>query len=275
MSPTELIPISQPGPLTEMDRFVFESYGYLLIEDVLSLDECKEVLDASIRIHKGHPKDHLMQLGRGFETEPSIERLIDHPAILPKIRGILGDRFVLQAAFCTIQPAGSESIGWHRDGSGSFEYELLGYPAPLLQLRASYNLTDQMNDFMGNMMMIPGSHRSPVRLPESVHDKIYACPIQHIIRVRPGAVLIFHNAVFHSPMPNRMNYDRYNMHFIYSPPWLRRSDREATDPAFLERTTPLRRALMGDYERPDTPFGGGLPRIPFEEMEEAKGGPAT
>jgi ectoine hydroxylase len=71
-----------------------------------------------------------------------------------------------------------------------------------------------------------------------------------------------------------MNYDRYNMHYIYSPPWLRCSDRDATDPAFLARTTPLRRALMGDYERPDLPFGGGFPTIPFELLEEAKGSPA-
>jgi ectoine hydroxylase len=55
------------------------------------------------------------------------------------------------------------------------------------------------------------------------------------------------------------------MHFIYSPPWLRRSDRDATDEAFLERTTPLRRALMGDYARPDVPFAGGFPAIPFDE----------
>jgi hypothetical protein len=60
-------------------------------------------------------------------------------------------------------------------------------------------------------------------------------------------------------------YDRYNMHFIYSPPWLRRSDREATDPAFLARTTPRRRALSGDYERPDALFGAGMPGIPTED----------
>ena len=49
------------------------------------------------------------------------------------------------------------------------------------------------------------------------------------------------------------------------PPWLRRSDRDATDAEFLERTTPLRRALMGDYARPAVPFAGGFPAIPFEE----------
>ena len=66
-------------------------------------------------------------------------------------------------------------------------------------------------------------------------------------------------------MPNHQNFDRYNVHYIYSPPWLRRSDRFATDPAFLANTTPLRRALMGDYERPDAPFGAGIPPIPFED----------
>lgn len=262
----QLYPVSQPGIMTEMDKFIFDAFGYIIIEDVLSLDECEEVLEAAKRLHKDAPKERLHQIGRGFETEPAIERLIDHPAVLPKIRGILGDRFVLQAAWCTIQPAGSQSVGWHQDGSGAVEFRNLGvYPTPLLQLRASFNLTDQSQHFMGNMMMIPGSHHGQVSLPQSVRKEIYASPIQHIITCKPGTVLIFHNGVWHSPMPNNMSYDRYNMHYIYSPPWLRRSDRDATDPAFLERTTPRRRALMGDYDRPDMPFGGGFPPIPFDE----------
>src|SRR5439155_1525071 len=82
----------------------------------------------------------------------------------------------LQAAWCTVQPAGSEHVGWHRDGSSAFDYAKLGYPIPLLQLRASYNVTDQTEEFMGNMMMVPGSHRSPVILPSEVHKAIYATP---------------------------------------------------------------------------------------------------
>jgi ectoine hydroxylase-related dioxygenase (phytanoyl-CoA dioxygenase family) len=117
---------------------------------------------------------------------------------------------------------------------------------------------------MGNMIMIPGSHRSPVPLPKDARKQVWASPIQHIICAKRGSVLLFHNGVWHSPMPSQLDYDRYNMHFIYSPPWLRRSDREASDPAWLARTTPLRRALAGDYERPDAPFGGGAPPIPFD-----------
>ena len=30
-----MIPLAQPGPMTEDERFMFDCYGYLIIEDVL------------------------------------------------------------------------------------------------------------------------------------------------------------------------------------------------------------------------------------------------
>jgi hypothetical protein len=260
----ELMPLAKPGPMDEMERFIFECWGYLIIPDVLSEAECDEVLEAAKRVHGSKPAERFKQIGRGFETEPAIERLIDHPAVLPKVRDLYGDRFVLQAAWCTVMPAHGERSSWHQDGSSTYDFKQVSYPLPLLQLRASYALTDQSELNTGNMIMIPGSHRSPVPLPKDARKAVYASPIQHIIRAKRGSVLLFHNGVWHSPMPSNLDYDRYNMHFIYSPPWVRRSDREASDPAWLERTTPLRRALAGDYERPDAPFGGGMAPIPFD-----------
>lgn len=258
------LPFVQPGAMTDMERFMFECFGYIVIENVLSPDEIQETLEAAKRLHAGKINGKLHQIGRGFEHEPALERLIDHPAILPKVRELYKDRFVLQAAWCTVQPAGSQSVGWHSDGSSAYPFKDLGYPTPLLQLRVSYNLTDQSELYMGNMMMIPGSHHSHLDLPQAARKKVEASPIKQIIVAKPGSVLMFHNGVWHSPMPNDRDFDRYNMHYIYSPPWLRRSDRDATDPEFLKRTTPLRRAMMGDYDRPDVPFGGGYPAIPFE-----------
>jgi ectoine hydroxylase-related dioxygenase (phytanoyl-CoA dioxygenase family) len=161
---TQMIPHAQAGALTDIERFMFESVGYIIIEDVLNPDEVVETLEASQRLHAKH-NDGWKQIGKGFETEPALERLIDHPAILPKVRALYGDQFVLQSAWCTVQRAGSQSVGWHQDGSGVYEFARLGYPLPLLQLRASYSFTDQSQPFMGNMMMIPGSHRSPIPLP--------------------------------------------------------------------------------------------------------------
>src|SRR5262245_59927644 len=191
-------PFSAPGAMSDMDRFVFECYGYILIDNVLSDAECDEVLAAATRLHTGKPKEKLLQIGKGFEHEPAIESLIDHPAVLPKVRALLGERFVLQAAWCTVQPAGSQSVVWHQDGSSAFDFKKLGYPVPLLQLRASYHLTDQSEPYMGNMMMIPGSQRSRLDLPESVKREVNACPVQQTLCVKRGSVLLFHNGVWHS-----------------------------------------------------------------------------
>ena len=78
-----------PGELTPLDQFIFESWGYFVIPDVLSTDEVAECYAASERMHAGREDHSFGQLGRGYESEPSLERLIDHPAVLPKIRGSL------------------------------------------------------------------------------------------------------------------------------------------------------------------------------------------
>ncbi|MDQ0876246.1 capsid portal protein [Paenibacillus sp. V4I3] len=74
-------PISNPGEFTELDRFMFESWGYLIIPNVLSEDEVKECLEASIRLHESADAKGLAQVGKGYETESALERLIDHPAV--------------------------------------------------------------------------------------------------------------------------------------------------------------------------------------------------
>ncbi|GLV54029.1 hypothetical protein KDH_08780 [Dictyobacter sp. S3.2.2.5] len=263
-----LNPVIQPGHLTELDRFIFESWGYFIIPDVLSEDEVAACLAASKRLHEAAGTPAFGQIGRGYETEPALEHLIDHPAVLPKIRGLYGDRFILQAGWNTKQPAHGPMGGWHQDGSGAYDFKKLGHPIPLLQLRASFLLNDQTRPRMGNMELIPGSHRSLVGLPEGVRrgesEEARAVPIGHVICATAGSVLIFHNAVWHRTYAHDGDYDRYTMHMIYSPPWVRSSDRLHNDPAFLQRTTPLRRAFMGEFDRPDAPYGAGYTPPPFD-----------
>ena len=258
-----LSPEVQPGPLTDLDRFVFESWGYFVIPDVLSADEAAECYEASARLHAARERG-FGQLGRGYETEPSLERLIDHPAVLPKIRGIYGDRFILQASWNTMQPAHAGLGGWHQDGSSAFNFNQVSYPVPLIQLRASFLLTDQTEPGQGNMELIPGSHRSPVALPDEVKASRSDVPIGHVICAKAGSVLVFHNGVWHRTYKHEGDQDRYTAHYIYSPPWIRPADRLENSPDFLSRTTPMRRALMGQFARPDAPYGANYDPLPFE-----------
>jgi ectoine hydroxylase len=262
-----LDPISQAGELTEVDRFIFESWGYLVIPNVLSKDEVKEVLEASVELHeKNNSPDAWAQIGHAVSLSPAFERLMDHPAVFPKVRALYGqDRFILQSSWSTKQPGPGGNGNWHQDGSHAFEFRDVGYPPPLMQLRASFLLNDQLVPGTGNLELIPGSHRSRVTLPTSVMREKGSVPISHVLCAPAGSVLLFHNGVWHRSYEHNHEYDRHTAHYIYSPPWMKCSDRFANDPAFLERTTPLRRYLMGEFGRPDAPFGESYEAYPFDE----------
>jgi ectoine hydroxylase len=258
-----MIPLGKPGALTEWERYMFDVFGYLVIPDALTPQEVSDCLDAAKRLHAPFPQDKWRQIGAAYESEPAIEPLIDHPSMLPKVRGLLGDYFILQSSWCTKSPSGFTGQNWHQDGSGLYEFRRLALPTPLVQLRVGYFLTDQTRTDMGNMIMIPGSHNAA--LPKPVGPPNEDIPISSVICGKPGTALMFHQGVFHCGTRNSMDYPRYIQHMVYSPPWLIASDRKGNDQEFMKRTTPLRRSLMGEWERPDQPFAGGYPKPPFPE----------
>ncbi len=260
-----MAPIGRPGAMTDIERFMFDATGYLVISDALTPDETGACLEAARRAHGAYPEGEWRQVGHLYETEPAIERLIDHPSVLPKVRALLGDYFILQSSWCTGQPAGGKAGGYHQDGSGVYEFRRLATPTPLVQLRVGYFLTDQSREDMGNMVMIPGSHNAAMRMPKGIVPDQEDVPIRDVVCGKPGDALLFHQGVYHRTGRNTMDFNRYTMHMVYAPPWLIPSDRTQNEPAFLEHTTPLRRALLGEWKRPEEPFGVGYDRPPFAD----------
>ena len=254
-------PLGRPGPLTEEERFIFETWGYLVIPGALDSAEAEACLEAAKRLHAPYPAGEWRQIGAAYEKEAAFERLIDHPSVLPKARGLLGDHFIVQSSWCTVSPPGFSGGKWHQDGSAPYQFRKLGPPTPLVQLRVGYFLTDQSDPDMGNMVLIPGSHNARIPLPERTGE----LPIQHVVCGKPGDALMFHQGVWHRGTNNERSWPRFIQHIVYAPPWLIPSDRKRNDPAFLERTTPLRRALIGEWNRPEEPFGVGYTRPPFPE----------
>ena len=106
-------PARPTGPMTEDEYFMFECCGYLIIEDVLTQEEIDEALAASKRIH-ANTTDVFSPLGNAYESEPALARLIDHPAVIPKVRGLYGDRFVMQSGWCARLVANGSIVGWHQ-----------------------------------------------------------------------------------------------------------------------------------------------------------------
>ena len=174
-------PIGAPGPLTDMERFLFDVAGYLVIPNALSPEETRACLEAAERVHAPYPRGEWRQLGNTFEEEAAFEHLIDHPSVLPKVRALLGDHFILQSSWCTVQPSGGKGGGYHQDGSGPYEFRRLALPTPLLQLRVGYYLTDQSRPRMGNLVIVPGSHNASLKVPKGVHGDEDAVPIRVVV----------------------------------------------------------------------------------------------
>lgn len=256
-----MIPLAAPGPLNDAERFLFDVAGYLIIPNALTPGEVEACLAAARRAHAAHPPDEWRQLGALYEREPAIEPLIDHPAVLQKVRALLGDHFILQSSWCTMSPPGFPGQAFHQDGSSVYEFRRLALPTPLLQLRIGYFLTDQSEPDMGNMVLVPGSHNASQPLPRGTKPE--EVPIGQVICGEPGTALLFHQGVWHCGTANERGFPRFIQHMVYAPPWLIPSDRKRNDPEFLARTTPLRRALLGEWNRPEEPFGVGYPRPPF------------
>ena len=66
-----------------------------------------------------------------------------------------------------------------------------------LKLRTDYYLTDQSEDGMGNMVMIPGTHNISGTLPRGVKADENDVDIREVVCGKPGTALLFHQGVFH------------------------------------------------------------------------------
>jgi ectoine hydroxylase len=257
-----MIPEVQPGPMSEAERFLFDVSGYLVIRNALTQNEVAECLAASERLHLTTPSGQWRQIGAAYEQESAFEPLIDHPSILPKARALLGDKFILQSSWCTLSPPHFEGQSLHQDGSAAYEFRRLALPTPLVQLRIGFFLTDQSQENMGNIVVVPGSHNSSMPLPKGLNAS--DIPISQRVTGKPGDALLFHQGLYHCGTANEMDHSRHIFHVVYAPPWLIPSDRKGNDPAFVARTTPVRRALLGEWDHPEQPYAMGYEVPPFD-----------
>lgn len=113
-----MIPEAKPGPLTDLERFLFDVSGYLVIRNALSPEEVGTCLDAAKRIHAPYQRGEWRQIGVAYEREPAFEPLIDHSSALQKVRALLGDHFK-RTSTCLNAETWSRSISSLRRGTSN------------------------------------------------------------------------------------------------------------------------------------------------------------
>lgn len=111
-----------------------------------------------------------------------------------------------------------QPVMWHRDRFGSVPPG--GYVRPASIVFLSY--LQQMNDAVGPLRVVPGSHRQARLLSD---DELYApLPDEILVRDEEGDVVAIHHNLLHSGTRNTSDRDRRFFGFIYNLSTMRQED---------------------------------------------------
>ncbi|MCZ6619550.1 MAG: phytanoyl-CoA dioxygenase family protein [Gammaproteobacteria bacterium] len=265
---------------TEMNRYLYDLQGYLVIENVLTSTEVaglNAAIDAQIdpiptdwrdtannnklgmyKIYRFGMAGGSYPSGPGFLVWGELFcRLIDHPAVMDIMRFQLGDCFRLDRIFGMRMAKGMPSGMLHSDygASAPFTHAERGryFPQPVHQALhgfgvAAFNLTDSGPE-TGGLRVIPGSHHSHFKLPKKVrrdeHTDIVACP-----EAPAGSVTLFSEATTHGTAAWTASHERRSLLYKYCASNLTWSRTRVTAPEDVDLRTRQRRLL-------EEPAGGG------------------
>src|SRR5438067_785160 len=221
----------------ELQQYLFDLQGYLVIHDVLGAAEVAELnrmIDAqqlpspreSVRFGSAagkHGPDHgFLNWGKPFC------RLLDHKAILPILRIRLGDCFRLDRLYGIRMHKGQTMGAMHAD-YGASALNSFTRPAERFHFApngiyegftvAAWNLADAGPTY-GGFCCIPGSHKSNFKLPRQIHEAPEKASCVIIPDVPAGSVVLFSEAVMHGTAPWRADHERRTLLFKYAFPRL-------------------------------------------------------
>ena len=260
----------------ELQQYLFDLQGYLVIENALSKEEVatlNELLDqqdipmTGVRRNFGRAPE-----GSGFlEWGKPFCDLLDHPKIMPILQFRLGECFRLDRLFGFQLREGTPGGDLHADYGASktvggrvkgFSERYLDsevrpgryYHVPANEMLngfvvVSWNLSDTGPD-TGGVCCIPGSHKSNYRLPQEIFDAPEKAPCVVIPSAPAGSVILFTEALTHGSTPWKGKHDRRTLLYKYCVSQMSWSSKLVEPPTNVE-LTPRQRIL---FRQPADPY---------------------
>ena len=242
-----------PVPLTEEQRYLFDTKGWLLIPAVLPEAEAAEMREFCYRL-KREPES--VPLAERSPIGGPLQKLTDHPLVVGFMHEFVAHRplataegygFRLENSFLTIRAAGQGEFRPH-GGGGFFKFPGDSHMYRAYPGTANSGLTRvvwELNPVQageGGTLLLTGSHKAAFPRPASLQDpqsplwETYSCPA--------GSVLIFTEALTHSGVPwTNREWDRVAIFNCYNTVNSKWHDWEP-HPELLEAMPPLRRSLF-------------------------------
>ena len=229
----------------------FERDGYCVVPDALPPAKVSELLAAIDRT-----KDRLAASGHtretfGLDVRPIVTEddaflsLLEWPATFPlAVRCLKHYSLQLNTSHLIMvppRPDAERNIGWHQDGGSPGL--TVGGVKPMFSLKIGYFLTDLMEPDMGQLMVVPGSHKhaGPLEYAAGGEDPDGATQV----RVKAGTAVLFANPLWHGGAPNRSDRTRVVIYFGYAYRWLKPIDYDTMPAGLIARCGPVGRQLLG------------------------------
>ena len=174
----------------DTQKYLFDLYGYLVIEGVLTAEEVSELnllIDESGHTSTDEVSGTLPGGGAGEEGAGFLEwgqvftKVLDHPKVMPVLRMIIGDGFRIDHFWGAWANAGAKALHLHGGVvpfvQTDYYYVREGKIRSGLTNMA-WNLTDSGGD-LGGFMALPGSHKSNFEVPDEIREATEGYGIAH------------------------------------------------------------------------------------------------
>ncbi len=260
--------------LTDMDIYLFDLRGYLLLENALNPDEVAalntgidDILPLKHNEWYGYIQGHTFGDSEGtnlqqiYEGGEPFEKLIDHPSWIDKVKHFVGgeDTFdykhgplFIDENFANIRGPG-EAIGLHSGGHLGVKRNQFRYHNGRFQC-GQVNILIALTEIGpgdGGTMVIPGSHKANFEHPDfgvhkmggtqaSVDGTVGAIEVF----MQPGDALLFVDAISHGSARRENPGNRRIIVYRYGPSWGYFRHGYQPSPELLERLTPERRQIV-------------------------------
>jgi hypothetical protein len=259
--------------VTEMDRYLFDLRGYLLLKGALSRDHVRRINETIDDLPDMNPGDWYgyvhrenFEASRGiayqqiYEAGRPFEELIDHPAWIEKVKTFIGGEgthdyhngeLFIDENFASLRGPGG-AIGLHSGGHTLVkrtEYRYKNGQFGCGQINILIALTD-IGPGDGATMVIPGSHKQNLPHPQlaqsSIGEGSSVDGVEGAIEVHmdAGDAILFVDALSHGSAKRVNAGERRILVYRYGPAWGTFRFGYQPSPELLERLTPRRRKIV-------------------------------
>ena len=236
-----------PTGFTKEQWETFNEEGIIFIEDAISDDAIQMYVDAIGRVAGTHPKykpGGFLHMENIVERDPVFANLIDNERHIGFAYDIFGELLKLhQSQFFLRPPGGKQYNQWHPDGARALPYGVFSPNLPL-QIKIGYWLTDLPREKMGNLVVMPGSHRHQYMDGYDTHESMLG---EKVVCPRKGTMTVMHSSIWHRVEANESDVVRYNIFVAYCPSWLTPADRFHSSSEWLQTLNREQRIIMRSY----------------------------